>query len=162
MHLLPAAIAIILNADQSQVLLVKRKDTSVWVLPGGGVEPEETPEEALIREAKEETGFQVRIVRKCAEYEPINRLAAFTSVFLCQIYSGDPCLSQETTEIAFHPLSDLPSNFFPIHTLWLQEALSHPGLIQRPLTEVSYFALCKYFVLHPLHVLRYAWTRLKG
>ncbi len=161
MHLLPAAIGIILNADQSQVLLVKRKDNAVWVLPGGGVESEETPEEALFREIKEETGFEVRIVRKCAEYEPINRLAAFTSVFICQISSGKPCLSPETTGIAFYPLSNLPKNVFPIHTHWIQESLNHPGLIQRPLTEVSYFALCKYFVLHPLRVLRYAWTRLR-
>jgi len=31
-----------------------------WKFPGGGVEPWETPEEALIREIQEETGYNVR------------------------------------------------------------------------------------------------------
>lgn len=159
MAILPAAIGIILDADQKQVLLVKRSDVPVWVLPGGGIEPNEKPEEALIREIQEETGYKVKILRKCAEYYPINRLATFTTVFICQIESGQICQSPETTAIAFYPLSYLPSSFFPPHALWLQESLTHPLLIQRPLTEISYLALCKYFLCNPWQVLRFAWTR---
>lgn len=159
MPLLPAAIAIILNADKSQVLLVKRCDVPIWVLPGGGIEVGETPEEALIREIEEETGYIVQILRKGAEYHPINRLAAFTTVFICQIRSGHICLSSETNAIAFFPLHHLPSNFFPPHKHWLSEILTQSTLIQRPLTEISYFALCKYFLQHPGQVLRFAWTR---
>lgn len=163
MPLLPAAIGIILNGKQTQVLLVKRRDVPVWVLPGGGIEAHESPEETVKREVQEETGYQVYIVRKCAEYYPINRLAAFTSVFICQIQSGQMLLSEETAEIAFHSIEKLPSSFFPPHARWLQEALSQPHLmIQRPLTEVSYYALCKYFIYHPWQVLRFAWTRLKS
>lgn len=160
MSLLPAAIGIILNDKKNQVLLVKRRDVPVWVLPGGGVERNETSEETVKREIQEETGYQVDILRKCAEYSPINRLAAFTSVFICQIQSGQMLLSKETSEIAFHSLEKLPASFFPLHACWLQEALSQSNLIQRPLTEVSYFALCKYFICHPWQVLRFAWTRL--
>src|SRR5205823_5695707 len=37
-------------------------------VPGGSIEPQETPEEAALREAREETGFlQFRIVRKLGE-----------------------------------------------------------------------------------------------
>lgn len=159
MALLPAAIAIILNANNTQVLLVKREDVPVWILPGGGIEPGEKPEEALIREIQEETGYQVQIQRKCAEYSPINRLAAFTSVFICCIQSGEMRLSDETAAIAFYSLEKLPSSFFPPHAQWLYEALSQQSLIQRPLTEVSYQALCKYFIRHPWQVFRFAWTR---
>lgn len=159
MPLLPAAIAIILNADQTQVLLVKRQDLPIWVLPGGGIEVGETSEQALTREVQEETGYQVQILRKCAEYIPINRLANFTSVFICQIQSGKICLSSETTAVAFYSLSQLPPNFFHVHAYWLHEALTYHTFIQRPLTEVSYCALCKYFLYHPWQVLRFAWTR---
>jgi 8-oxo-dGTP diphosphatase len=159
MPLLPAAIGIVLNADQTQVLLVKRRDVPVWVLPGGGIEASEKPEDALIREIQEETGYQVKVMRKCAEYSPINRLAAFTWVFICQIQSGEMLLSEETAELAFYSIDKLPSSFFPPHVYWLREALSHSTLIQRPLTEVSYRAFCKYFICHPWQVLRFAWTR---
>lgn len=160
MPLLPAAIGIILNDHQTHVVLVKRRDLPIWVLPGGGVETNETFEEALKREILEETGYQVNILRKCAEYSPINQLAALTFVFICQIQSGHMQISSETQAIAFYPIKDLPSSFFPLHAHWLQEALSHSHLIQRPLTEVSYLALFKYFIYHPWQVLRFAWTRL--
>ncbi len=160
MPLLPAAVGIIFNDDQTQVLLVKRRDMPVWVLPGGGIEPPETAEQALIREIKEETGYHITILRKCAEYYPLNRLASFTSVFICHISAGHACLSAETTAIAFYPLSQLPPAFFHLHNGWLQETLNHPGLIQRPLTEVSYFAVFKYFMRHPLRIMRYSWTRV--
>ncbi|MDP1879313.1 MAG: NUDIX hydrolase, partial [Parachlamydiaceae bacterium] len=70
MAILPAAIGIIFNNDNSQVLLVKRQDIPLWVMPGGGVDPGETTEEALLREVHEETGYHVKIIRKCAEYTP--------------------------------------------------------------------------------------------
>lgn len=160
MALLPAVIGIILNAEKTEVLLIKRRDVPIWVLPGGGMESNEFPEEALKREIQEETGFQVLIVRQCAEYYPVNRLAAITLIFICQIQAGKICISEETAEIAFYPLEKLPPSFFSLHAYWLKEALSQSFFIRRALTEVSYQALCKYFVRHPWQVLRFAWTRL--
>lgn len=159
MPLLPAAIGIVFNADKTQVLLIKRCDVPVWVLPGGGIEHHETTEECLIREIQEETGFHIRIIRKCAEYTPINHLAAFTTVFICEIESGGMRLSNETTAINFYPIHQFPTSIFPVHAIWLNEALSHTSIIRRPLTEISYFALCKYFIWHPWQVIRFAWTR---
>jgi 8-oxo-dGTP diphosphatase len=159
MPLLPAAIGIVFNADQTQVLLVKRCDVAIWVLPGGGVESQETPEEAVKREIQEETGLIVSIIRQSAEYHPLNSLATLTSVFICHVQAGQLSLSPETQAIAFFPLSQLPANFFHLHAGWLQEALTHDRLIKRPLKEVSYPALAKYCMRHPWLVLRYAWTR---
>lgn len=37
-------------------------DRKRWTLPGGGVDLRETPEEAAVREAKEETGYDVELL----------------------------------------------------------------------------------------------------
>lgn len=51
--------------DGDRILLAEhaRGDSSYWVLPGGGVEPGETPEQAAVRETLEETGLHVELDR---------------------------------------------------------------------------------------------------
>jgi ADP-ribose pyrophosphatase YjhB (NUDIX family) len=63
-----AGIAII---KDSKILLIKRtkNEEHYYILPGGGVESNETPEEAAVRELKEELEIQVTIIKKIAEFE---------------------------------------------------------------------------------------------
>ncbi|POB10583.1 hypothetical protein CO251_07010 [Sulfobacillus sp. hq2] len=42
---------------QRELLLIRRRDSHQWALPGGAVEIGETPSEAVIREVVEETGI---------------------------------------------------------------------------------------------------------
>ena len=48
-----------------QVLMVRHENdgTGHWCLPGGGMEPGETPEECIVREVREECGIAVEVVR---------------------------------------------------------------------------------------------------
>lgn len=54
----PAVRGVLLTPD-AQVLLVRFRfpERDVWALPGGGLEPGETHEEALVRELAEELGL---------------------------------------------------------------------------------------------------------
>jgi 8-oxo-dGTP diphosphatase len=59
-----------------QVLLVKRKFEPFkgrWVVPGGFVEDSETVEEAARREALEETGVKVKLVKLVGVYSDPKR-----------------------------------------------------------------------------------------
>ncbi len=42
--------------------MVCNKDSNYWSLPGGAVEENETLEQAVIREVKEETGLMVKVI----------------------------------------------------------------------------------------------------
>ncbi len=58
--------AIVWRATDGAVLLVRRANPPLagrWTLPGGKVEPGETPAEAIVREVREETGLDVSVVR---------------------------------------------------------------------------------------------------
>lgn len=52
---------LITDESKSKILMVYNKDNHSWSLPGGTVEGNETLEEAAVREAKEETGFDIRV-----------------------------------------------------------------------------------------------------
>lgn len=155
-----SAIAIIFNPSKTELLLIKRRDVPVWVLPGGGIEDNEAPAAAAVREALEETGLTVKIERQVADYQPINRLASQTYTFECSVLNGDPAIGAETKEIQFFPLDQLPSSFFFVHREWVQDALKYePFLISRKLDSVTYLGLFLYFMKHPTHVLRALFAR---
>ncbi len=49
------SMALVVRADK--ILMIKTLHFNRWELPGGGIEKDETPEEAAIRELKEECGL---------------------------------------------------------------------------------------------------------
>jgi 8-oxo-dGTP diphosphatase len=52
--------------QNNHILMVKQyvqRGDIVWTFPGGGIEEGETPEEACIRELKEETGFTIKVLK---------------------------------------------------------------------------------------------------
>jgi mutator protein MutT len=73
----PAAYAIIVN--EGRLLLVRLRPTMKFHLPGGGIEPGETPEETVRREVREETGIEIEVgplahyEEFCFYYDPSDR-----------------------------------------------------------------------------------------
>ncbi|NIR61877.1 MAG: RNA pyrophosphohydrolase [Gammaproteobacteria bacterium] len=50
-------VGIILSNDQGRVFWARRVGQEAWQFPQGGIRPPETPEDALFRELREETGL---------------------------------------------------------------------------------------------------------
>lgn len=59
-----ASVAIVKHRDKWLLGLAKCSDNrnNKWVFPGGGIKSNESPEEAAVREAKEETGITCKAV----------------------------------------------------------------------------------------------------
>jgi 8-oxo-dGTP pyrophosphatase MutT (NUDIX family) len=60
MVLMPSAVVLIWD-DDGRLLLVKDKDIGLWQTVGGGLDPDEAPEDAAKREALEEVNVEVEL-----------------------------------------------------------------------------------------------------
>lgn len=153
-----SVLGIVLDSSKSKVLLVKRKDAAIWVLPGGGVDPDESPKEAVLREIAEETGIQADIEREACVFTPINKLATTTHIFVCKPISGDLKHCHESIDIGFFDLQNLPAPFFYLHQAWISEALKSRDTIRRELNEVTYRNFFGYALRHPIMTAQFLYT----
>jgi len=109
-----SVFGIVFSEDEKEILLIKRRDIPLWVFPGGGVESEESPEDAVVRELKEETGLDVVVTRVVAHYLESRPFLKPTNLYACKIKSGS--LNREVNEvrdIQFFSLNELPYDLMP-------------------------------------------------
>jgi len=66
------ACAAIIHKEEIVMVLHNHQGMEYWTLPGGKIEEEETPEEAAVREVKEETGLDVEIEEFLFEHSSFN------------------------------------------------------------------------------------------
>ena len=150
---------ILFSTNRKEVLLIQRRDVPVWVLPGRGIEPGESPEAAVTREILEETGLTVKVARLVGEYTPINRLAKQTHLYESIPISGSLSLSDETRGVAFFPLNELPRLIPHPYREWIQDSTIIADSICKRLESVTYAALIKNTFSHPILVIRFILAR---
>lgn len=68
MNIITVAAAVILN-EQQQLLLVRKKNTQYFMQVGGKLEPDELPEQTMLREIDEEIGGQATIQKFIGRFE---------------------------------------------------------------------------------------------
>ena len=153
------SVACILFKD-SKILLIKRRDIPVWVLPGGGIDRGETPEAAACREMEEETGYRVKIVRKIAEYTPTNRLSKPTHFYEVEALGGAPKTGAETRAVQFFEIDQLPA-LPPPYQHWIADAVArYSTILKKNVEGVNYTTLVRLFLQHPLLVGRFLLTKI--
>ncbi|MCK5053971.1 MAG: NUDIX hydrolase [Anaerolineales bacterium] len=105
-----------------ELLMVREAMDGKWTLPGGWADVGETPSLAVEREVQEETGLTVAAKRLIGVYDA-NRLPgelplyhAYKLLFLCEPGEGNLKTSEETSEVAFFPIDELPSSLSAYRT----------------------------------------------
>ena len=99
--------------ENNKVLLIKKKTNNWFELPGGTIEPEETPEQTARREMKEEICCEVEIISLYQEKEFHHKEKLYHGTwFLAKIKEGQkPSIGEpeEYSELAFIALENLSS-----------------------------------------------------
>ncbi|MEV4474438.1 NUDIX domain-containing protein [Nonomuraea salmonea] len=59
--MLPSVTGFVFD-DAGRMLLARHGDVGLWAAPGGGVDPDERPEAAVLRELREELGVEIEVL----------------------------------------------------------------------------------------------------
>ncbi len=126
-------VDVVIPVEDGRVLLIRRGSEPFegqWALPGGFVEVGETVEDAAAREANEETGLDVEILRLVGVYSDPGRDPRGHNVscaFLARLTpesAADPSAATDATEAEFLEPSSVELAFD--HARIVADALVHP------------------------------------
>lgn len=115
---LPSAAAFVKSPDR-KILLVKRgvePGKGKWALPSGFIEIDETPEMACLRELKEETGLDGKIVRLLGVYSQPSMMYKNVLIIGYEVDAkGVLTAGSDSLAARYFMPSDLPDIAFPSH-----------------------------------------------
>lgn len=102
---------------RGRILMVREvQDEGRWTLPGGWADVGLTPAENVVREVREESGFEVRVVKCAAVWDRTRQghqpqfFSATKLFFVCEIVGGAAAVSLETSEVAFFAQGEVPAD----------------------------------------------------
>jgi ADP-ribose pyrophosphatase YjhB (NUDIX family) len=110
--------AAVTNTD-GRVLVIRRRDTGAWQLPGGILELGESIEQGIRREVHEETGVTVEPIRLTGVYKNMN-LGVVALVFLARPINGTPQPTDEADAVEWwtaNQVADTMDEAFSIRIL---------------------------------------------
>jgi ADP-ribose pyrophosphatase YjhB (NUDIX family) len=134
---LVVATSAVVTDSQGRILLQRRADSGNWALPGGAMEMGESLTDAVVREVREETGFDIQVTGLVGTYTDPRHVIAYTDgevrrqfnvCYIARITAGEPAISSESTELRFVAPSELDN--LPMHhtqRLRLRHYLDHDG-----------------------------------
>lgn len=134
-------VAVLPRDVDGRVLLVRIIDTDQWAAIGGAVEPDESPEQAALREAAEEAGVTLELGPVLAvlggpdyrmRYPNGDQASYVTTVFEARVVGGVPTPDgDETSDVRWWDPDGLPTECMSSFTRALVRdvGLDPPGML---------------------------------
>lgn len=117
-------VDIIIEIESRGIVLIKRKNPPYgWAIPGGFVDYGESLEEAAVREAKEETNLDVKLIKQFHTYSDPKRDPrhhSISTVFIAKA-KGLPKAKDDAVEIGIFNEFNLPDEIAFDHLLILKD-----------------------------------------
>lgn len=124
---------------ENKILLVRERIDGLWSLPGGWGDINESPAEAVIRETREESGYEVKVLRLLALWDkhkhqhPQQWPHVYKCFFHCHIEGGEAIEENlEITAVDFFALEKLPPLSLPRVTPQQLQRLYKTAVAQYP------------------------------
>lgn len=118
------SVAGVIVDDQGRALVVRRRDNGHWEPPGGVLELNETIEDGLRREIREETGLDISIEQLTGVYKNLSR-GIVALVYRCHS-RGEPAESTpEASTVRWHSLTRIDELMTPAYAIRVRDALGH-------------------------------------
>jgi ADP-ribose pyrophosphatase YjhB (NUDIX family) len=138
----PASAGAAIFDEAGRICLIQRADNGHWALPGGAIEDDETAAAAAVREVKEETGLEVKVVRlvgvcsnprETAITYPDGTTRIWVSVlFECAVVGGtEKPQPDEVLKIEWRPPDSLPDPMLPGHIIRVRDAVLGREMLYR-------------------------------
>jgi len=110
----PTVDIVLHRAGQGILLIERRNPPHGWALPGGFIDYGESAEQAAVREAREETGLEVRLTGLLGVYSDPDRDPRFHTLSVAYMAQCDeneiPCAGDDAKNARFFPLDALPTD----------------------------------------------------
>jgi 8-oxo-dGTP pyrophosphatase MutT (NUDIX family) len=129
----PSVVAIVQD-DRGRILMIHKTDNDKWALPGGGHEIGESIAETVMREVKEETGYDVEVDTLTGTYTDPGHVMAyddgevrqqFSLAFRATLTGGSPTTSDESDRVEWVDPDELDSlELHPSMRLRISHALA--------------------------------------
>jgi 8-oxo-dGTP diphosphatase len=122
----PVCAAIVFDR-QDRILLVKRDiepKFGEWCLPGGFIEYDEDPKDAVLRELKEETNLDGEIENLFEVFSGKSKMngAVILICYYVKILGGELNAGDDASEVRYFAKSELPELAFNSHKFFVKEA----------------------------------------
>lgn len=155
--------------SSGDILLVKRRDVPIWVIPGGTAEKDELPAQTAAREFFEETGIRVfeKKLSLAIHYFPLHKTGKHKYTFTTQLAAdAKPIPTAESSVSAFFSPDQLPEPISVYEMRRIQGAIQAMRLGYYTLyDEIHYYSEFRKLIKNPFLMLLLAykyWTAKKA
>jgi 8-oxo-dGTP diphosphatase len=117
------SVAAVVLDDGGRALVIRRRDTAAWQLPGGVLELDESIDAGLRREVREETGLDVEPERLTGVYKNL-KLGVVALVFRARLVGGTAGPTEEASAVEWWPADRVAAEMDEVFAARILDALA--------------------------------------